>query len=175
MKWWDQMPRSSFSERWVLSPPLSPSSRGSLVLLCHKGNVICISAIINFIFINLKIKNLSTAKNKPTWYIYPISTSTLPHFDSHCLLSMYVSGDEGNSGPRGQLILAVGLCASAKRTMDNYHCPHRSQVQAAPAPVPELPFPFIQCRVNTWENFLRTSGSMISSGQTQHRNNNGNS
>ena len=78
MKWWDQMPRSSFFECWVLSPPLSPSSRVSLVLLCHKGDVICISAIINFIFINLKIKNLSTAKNKPTWYIYPISTSTLP-------------------------------------------------------------------------------------------------
>ena len=35
MKWWDQMPWSSFSECWVLSQlfhsPLSPSSRGSLV------------------------------------------------------------------------------------------------------------------------------------------------
>ena len=33
MMWWDQMPWSSFFERWVLSqlfhPPLSPSSRGS--------------------------------------------------------------------------------------------------------------------------------------------------
>ena len=37
MKWWDQMPWSYFSECWVLSQlfhsPLSPSSRGSLVLL----------------------------------------------------------------------------------------------------------------------------------------------
>ena len=37
MKWWDQMPWSSFSECWVLSQlfhsPLSLSSRGSLVLL----------------------------------------------------------------------------------------------------------------------------------------------
>ena len=35
MKWWDQMPWSSFFESWVLSQlfhsPLSPSSRGSLV------------------------------------------------------------------------------------------------------------------------------------------------
>ena len=33
MKWWNQMPWSLFSERWVLShfhSPLSPSSRGSL-------------------------------------------------------------------------------------------------------------------------------------------------
>ena len=38
MKWWDQMPWSSFFERWVLSQlfqsPLSLSSRASLVLLC---------------------------------------------------------------------------------------------------------------------------------------------
>jgi len=37
MKWWDQMPWSSFSECWVLSQlfhsPLSLSSRGSLVIL----------------------------------------------------------------------------------------------------------------------------------------------
>ena len=37
MKWWDQMPWSSYSECWVLSQifhsPLSPSSRGSLVSL----------------------------------------------------------------------------------------------------------------------------------------------
>ena len=38
MKWWDQMPWSSFLKCWVLSQlflsPLSPSSRGSLVSLC---------------------------------------------------------------------------------------------------------------------------------------------
>ena len=38
IKWWDQMPWSSFSECWVLSQlfhsTLSPSSRGSLVPLC---------------------------------------------------------------------------------------------------------------------------------------------
>ena len=37
MKWWDQMPWSSFFECWILSQvfhsPLSVSSRGSLVLL----------------------------------------------------------------------------------------------------------------------------------------------
>ena len=38
MKWWDQMPWSSFIESWGLSQiflsPLSPSTRGSLVPLC---------------------------------------------------------------------------------------------------------------------------------------------
>ena len=53
MKWWDQMPWSSFSECWAFSQffhsPLSPSSRGSLVLLCfcHKGGVMCISEVID--------------------------------------------------------------------------------------------------------------------------------
>ena len=49
MKWWDQMPWSSFSECWVLSQlfhsPVWLSSRGSLVPLhCHKGGVICRSS-----------------------------------------------------------------------------------------------------------------------------------
>ena len=38
MKWWDRMPWCLFSECWALSQlfhsPLSPSSRGSLVILC---------------------------------------------------------------------------------------------------------------------------------------------
>ena len=53
MKWWDQMPWSSFSEYWVLSQlfhsPLSLSSRGSLVPLrfLHKSAVICRSEVIS--------------------------------------------------------------------------------------------------------------------------------
>ena len=51
MKWWDRMPWSSFFERWVLSQlfhsPLALSSRGSLVLLCLKGGVICFSEVID--------------------------------------------------------------------------------------------------------------------------------
>ena len=53
MKWWDQMPWSSFSECWALSQlfhsPLSLSSRGFLVPLYffHKGGVICISEVID--------------------------------------------------------------------------------------------------------------------------------
>ena len=53
MKWWDQMPWSSFSECWSLSQlfhsPLSLSSRGFLVALhfCHKGGVISISEVID--------------------------------------------------------------------------------------------------------------------------------
>ena len=53
MKWWDQMPWSSFSECWVLSQlfhsPLSLSSRGSLIFFTfyHKGGVICISEVID--------------------------------------------------------------------------------------------------------------------------------
>ena len=51
MKWWEQMSWSLFFECWVLSQlfhsPLSPSSRGSLVPLHHKGDVICISEIID--------------------------------------------------------------------------------------------------------------------------------
>ena len=53
MKWWDQMPRSSFSECCVLSQlfysPLSLSSRGSLVPLCFypKDGIICISEVID--------------------------------------------------------------------------------------------------------------------------------
>ena len=49
MKWWDQLPSSSFSKCWALSQhfhsPLSLSSRGFLVLhhFCHKGGVICVS------------------------------------------------------------------------------------------------------------------------------------
>ena len=52
MKWWDQMPWSSFLEFWVLSQlfhsPLSLSSRVSLFpfTFCHKGGVICISQVI---------------------------------------------------------------------------------------------------------------------------------
>ena len=51
MKWWDQMPWSSFSECWALSQlfhsPLSLSSRGFWVPFCHKGGVICISEVID--------------------------------------------------------------------------------------------------------------------------------
>ena len=53
MKWWDQMPWSSFSECWILSQlfhsPLLLSSRGCLVFLHfrHKGGVICISEVID--------------------------------------------------------------------------------------------------------------------------------
>ena len=53
MKWWDQMPWSSFSECWALSQlfhsPLSLSSRGFWVPLhfLHKGGVICISEIVD--------------------------------------------------------------------------------------------------------------------------------
>ena len=53
MKWWDQMPWSSFSQCWALSQlfhsPLSLSSRGFLVLctFCHKGGVICVSEVID--------------------------------------------------------------------------------------------------------------------------------
>ena len=53
MKWWDQMPWSSFSECRILSQffhsPLSLSSRGSLVLpcFCHKDGIICISVVID--------------------------------------------------------------------------------------------------------------------------------
>ena len=43
LKWWDWMPWSSFFECWVLSQllhsPLSPSLRGSLVLLCFVPSV----------------------------------------------------------------------------------------------------------------------------------------
>ena len=59
MKWWDPMPWSWFSECWALSqlfhPPLSLSSRGSLVLLhfCHKDGVICISEVIDISLGNL--------------------------------------------------------------------------------------------------------------------------
>ena len=49
MKWWDQLPWSSFFECWVLSQlsysPLSLSS--SLFIVCHKGGVICISEVID--------------------------------------------------------------------------------------------------------------------------------
>ena len=59
MKWWDQMPWSSFffffskHSCWVLSQlfhsPLSPSSGGFLVPLhfCHKDGIICISEVID--------------------------------------------------------------------------------------------------------------------------------
>ena len=53
MKWWDQMPWSSFSECWALSQlfhsSLSLSPRGFLALFtfCHKGGVICISEVID--------------------------------------------------------------------------------------------------------------------------------
>ena len=54
MKWWDQMPWSSFSGGWVLSQlfyfPLLLSSRGFLKFLftfCHKAGVICISEVID--------------------------------------------------------------------------------------------------------------------------------
>ena len=53
MKWWNQMPWSSFSDYWALSQlfhsPLSLSSRGFLVPItfCHKGGVICISEVID--------------------------------------------------------------------------------------------------------------------------------
>ena len=49
MKWWDQMPRSSFSECWALSQlfhfPLSLSSRGFLVLFtfCIKETKSCLN------------------------------------------------------------------------------------------------------------------------------------
>ena len=52
MKWWDQMPWSSFFQCWVLSQlfhsPPSLSKRGSYFLFtfCHKGGVICISEVI---------------------------------------------------------------------------------------------------------------------------------
>jgi len=53
MKWWDQMPWSEFYECWVLSQlfhsPLSLSSRDSrfFFTFCHKGDVICISEVID--------------------------------------------------------------------------------------------------------------------------------
>ena len=53
MKWWDQVPWSSFSECWAFSQlfhsPLSLSSRSFLVLftICHQGGVICISEVID--------------------------------------------------------------------------------------------------------------------------------
>ena len=53
IKWWNQMPWSSFSECCVLSQifhyPLSLSSRGSLgfFVFCHKGGVIWISEVID--------------------------------------------------------------------------------------------------------------------------------
>ena len=53
MKWWDRMPRSSFSECWVLSQlfhyPLSLSSRISLVPFhfLHKGGAFYISEVID--------------------------------------------------------------------------------------------------------------------------------
>ena len=55
MKWWDQMPWSSFFECWALSQislsPLSFSSRDFLVSLCfcHKGGVICILRLLIFL------------------------------------------------------------------------------------------------------------------------------
>ena len=55
MKWWDQMPWSSFSECWAIRQlfhsPLSLSSRGSLVPLhfLPKGGVICISEVLIFL------------------------------------------------------------------------------------------------------------------------------
>ena len=48
--------------------------------------------------------------------------------------------------------------------VDNYRCPCRSQVQATHAPIPELPFPFIHCRANTWEDLQYVPVSVISSG-----------
>ena len=53
MKWWDQMPWSSFSECWALSQlfpsPLSLSSEvfEFLFTFCHKGCVICIAEVID--------------------------------------------------------------------------------------------------------------------------------
>ena len=51
MKLWDLMPWSSFIECWILSQffhsPLSLSSIGSLVPLCNKGGVICVSEVID--------------------------------------------------------------------------------------------------------------------------------
>ena len=72
MKWWDQMPWSSFSECWALSQlfhsPLSLSSTGFFTFIkrffftfCHKGGVICISEVIW----NSRVLNKLNAKNVP--------------------------------------------------------------------------------------------------------------
>ena len=52
MKWWDQMPWSSFSECWALSQLFTllfhfhQEAFSFLFTFCHKGGVICISEVI---------------------------------------------------------------------------------------------------------------------------------
>ena len=59
MKWWDQMPWSSFFEHWVLSQlfhsPLSPHQEAFQFLFTfwHKGGVICISEVTDISPCNL--------------------------------------------------------------------------------------------------------------------------
>ena len=89
MKWWDQMPWSSFSECWALSQlfhsPLSLSSRGFLVLFtfCHKGAVICISEVFDISpnkVISLQLKKMKLY----AWSLLICAWARPPHESDAC-------------------------------------------------------------------------------------------
>ena len=69
MKWWDQVPWSSFSECWVLSqlfhsPPFHREALLFLFPFCHKGGVTCISKVIDISPSNL---NSTWASSSPAF------------------------------------------------------------------------------------------------------------
>ena len=72
MKWWDHMPKSSFSRCWILSQlfhsPLSLSSRGSLILLCFLPWEWCdISAYLRFLISLLAVLIPACASSSPAF------------------------------------------------------------------------------------------------------------
>ena len=82
MKWCDQMPWTSFFELWVLSQlfhsPLSPSSRGSLVLLCFLPFKVVSSAYLSFLIFHLSIFILASESSNQhfIWCTLHISSIT---------------------------------------------------------------------------------------------------
>ena len=79
MKWWDQMPWSSFCECWVLSKffhaPLSPSSRGSLVPLHFLPWGWCSSAYLKLLIFLPVILAPVCASSSPAFTWHTLYTS----------------------------------------------------------------------------------------------------
>ena len=95
MKWWDQMPWSSFFEYWVLSQlfhsPLS-LSRGSLVPPCFLPCIHVIKPLCDFSFANLSRVKLTQIRQKNPAAQKETSSSWLeqPHYDFSPFYNQYI-------------------------------------------------------------------------------------
>ena len=94
MKWWDQMPWSSFFECWVLNQLFSPSSRGSLVPLWFSAVRVVSSAYLMLLIFLLAVLIPACASSNPAFFMMYSAYKWNIHGDSIQPLSYSFPGLE---------------------------------------------------------------------------------